>query len=108
MSMNWSMPYAAARGGSSDANSWSGSATGIWIPLSAINARCSAPLRAERCRFLFCNLPVRSTMSDSLHAETIEIAGHGDDQIEAYISTSLGGETRGGVVVIHHMPGYDR
>ena len=47
-------------------------------------------------------------MSDSLHAETITIAGHGDDQIEAYISTSLHGETRGGVVVIHHMPGYDR
>jgi carboxymethylenebutenolidase len=46
-------------------------------------------------------------VSDSLHAETITIAGHGDDQIEAYISTSLHGETRGGVVVIHHMPGYD-
>src|SRR3984957_11431912 len=47
-------------------------------------------------------------MRDSLHAETITIAGHGDDQVEAYISTSLHGETRGGVVVIHHMPGYDR
>src|SRR5450432_1447214 len=47
-------------------------------------------------------------MGDSLHAETIAIAGHGDDQIEAYISTSLHGETRAGVVVIHHMPGYDR
>src|SRR6201995_3258759 len=47
-------------------------------------------------------------MRDSLHAETIMIAGHGDDQVEAYISTSLHGETRGGVVVIHHMPGYDR
>src|SRR3984885_7657270 len=47
-------------------------------------------------------------MSDSVHAETITIAGHGDDQIEAYISSSLHGETRGGVVVIHHMPGYDR
>jgi carboxymethylenebutenolidase len=47
-------------------------------------------------------------VSDSLHAETITIAGNGDDQVEAYISTSLHGETRGGVVVIHHMPGYDR
>jgi carboxymethylenebutenolidase len=51
---------------------------------------------------------INAAVSDSLHAETIEIAGHGDDQIEAYISTSLDGETRGGVVVIHHMPGYDR
>ena len=47
-------------------------------------------------------------MSDSLHADTIEIAGYGEDQIEAYISTPLHDETRGGVVVIHHMPGYDR
>src|ERR1700755_2714311 len=47
-------------------------------------------------------------VSDSLHAETITIAGPGDDQIEAYISTSLDGNTRGGVVVIHHMPGWDR
>jgi carboxymethylenebutenolidase len=58
----------------------------MWIPLRAINP----------------------AVSDSLHAETITIAGHGDDQVEAYISTSLHGETRGGVVVIHHMPGYDR
>ena len=47
-------------------------------------------------------------MTDSLHAETIEIAGHGEDRIEAYISTPLHDDRRGGVVVIHHMPGYDR
>jgi carboxymethylenebutenolidase len=47
-------------------------------------------------------------VSDSLHAETIMVAGNGDDQIEAYLSTSLHDGTRGGVVVIHHMPGYDR
>jgi len=47
-------------------------------------------------------------VSDSLHAETVLIAGDGDDQIEAYFSTSLHPEARGGVVVIHHMPGYDR
>ncbi len=47
-------------------------------------------------------------MSDSLTAETVQIAGHGDDEIEAYISGPSNRDTRGGVVVIHHMPGYDR
>jgi carboxymethylenebutenolidase len=47
-------------------------------------------------------------VSDSLSAETIAIAGHGGDDIEAYISTSGHDGTRAGVVVIHHMPGYDR
>jgi carboxymethylenebutenolidase len=47
-------------------------------------------------------------MSDSLSAETIKIAGDGGDQIEAYIARPAGADKRGGVVVIHHMPGYDR
>jgi carboxymethylenebutenolidase len=47
-------------------------------------------------------------VSDSLKAETILIAGHGDDEIEAYITSPTPDATRGGVVVIHHMPGYDR
>jgi carboxymethylenebutenolidase len=47
-------------------------------------------------------------MSDSLHAETIRIAGHGGDEIEAYLARSNDAGRRGGVVVIHHMPGYDR
>ncbi|WP_405582973.1 dienelactone hydrolase family protein [Streptomyces sp. NBC_01190] len=44
----------------------------------------------------------------SLTATTISIAGHGDDRIEAYLARPEGETTRGGVVVIHHMPGYDR
>src|SRR4051794_35304449 len=47
-------------------------------------------------------------VSGSLTATTIEIAGHGDDRIEAYLTRPEGGSARGGVVVIHHMPGYDR
>jgi carboxymethylenebutenolidase len=47
-------------------------------------------------------------MSDSLSAETIRIAGHGGDEIEAYLATPSEDTRRGGVVVIHHMPGYDR
>ena len=41
-------------------------------------------------------------------SETIEIIGHAGDEIEAYIARPTGEGPRGGVVVIHHMPGYDR
>jgi carboxymethylenebutenolidase len=47
-------------------------------------------------------------VSESLCAETIRITGHGGDEVEAYIARPAGDEPRGGVVVIHHMPGYDR
>jgi carboxymethylenebutenolidase len=47
-------------------------------------------------------------MSDSLSAETIRIAGYNGDEIEAYLARPAGDDKRGGVVVIHHMPGYDR
>ena len=46
-------------------------------------------------------------MTDSLRAETVQIEGHGGDQIEAYLAQPLDGSPHGGVVVIHHMPGYD-
>src|SRR5215470_3446355 len=46
-------------------------------------------------------------MYDAMMAETISITGHGGDQIEAYLSRPLGPGPYGGVVVIHHMPGYD-
>ncbi len=42
-----------------------------------------------------------------MQAETITIAGHDGDQIEAYLARPLDSAARGGVVVIHHMPGYD-
>ncbi|QMU77419.1 dienelactone hydrolase family protein [Streptacidiphilus sp. PB12-B1b] len=47
-------------------------------------------------------------MSDSLTAETVRIVGHDGDEIEAYLARPQGENRRGGVVVIHHMPGYDR
>jgi carboxymethylenebutenolidase len=46
-------------------------------------------------------------MIDAMRAETITITGHGGDEIEAYLARPLDGEPHGGVVVIHHMPGYD-
>jgi carboxymethylenebutenolidase len=39
---------------------------------------------------------------------TIPISGHGGDEIQAYLARPEGDGPRGGVVVIHHMPGYDR
>jgi carboxymethylenebutenolidase len=46
-------------------------------------------------------------MNEALSAETITIAGHGGDEIEAYLARPLESDTFGSVVVIHHMPGYD-
>lgn len=46
-------------------------------------------------------------MSDAMRAETVQITGHGGDQIPAYFAQPVDPGRRGGVVVIHHMPGYD-
>jgi carboxymethylenebutenolidase len=47
-------------------------------------------------------------MSDSLSAHHVRISGHGGDEIDAYLARPDGDGPRGGVVVIHHLPGYDR
>jgi carboxymethylenebutenolidase len=41
-------------------------------------------------------------------AETVRITGHDGDEVEAYLARPSEEGKRGGVVVIHHMPGYDR
>lgn len=47
-------------------------------------------------------------MKDALQARTIRIDGHDGDQIEAYLAEPIEGDGPfGGVVIIHHMPGYD-
>ena len=45
---------------------------------------------------------------DAMQAETVQITGHGGDEIEAYLARPLDRGPHGAVVVIHHMPGYDR
>jgi carboxymethylenebutenolidase len=47
-------------------------------------------------------------MSDAMVAETTTITGHNGDDIEAYFARPLEGDNQPGVVVLHHMPGYDR
>ena len=46
-------------------------------------------------------------MYDGILAESIQLAGHGGEQVEAYFARPLGPGPFPGVVVIHHMPGYD-
>ena len=46
-------------------------------------------------------------MTWDLRAQTIELTGHGGDPVEAYFAEPLRARAAGGVVVIHHMPGYD-
>lgn len=45
---------------------------------------------------------------DAIRAETVTITGRDGDEIEAYQAIPLAPGSRGGVVWIHHMPGYDR
>jgi carboxymethylenebutenolidase len=45
---------------------------------------------------------------DAVLAETVGIRGRDDDLVEAYAARPMNGGHRGGVLVIHHMPGYDR
>lgn len=40
--------------------------------------------------------------------KTVQIIGHGDTPVEAYVARPAQDGRRGGVVVIHHMPGFDR
>src|SRR5580704_9229292 len=48
-----------------------------------------------------------SAMYDAMLAETVTIRGDGGDEIEAYLARPMSAGPHGGVVVIHHMPGYD-
>ena len=47
-------------------------------------------------------------MTDSMSARTISITGHAGEEISAYLAQPGADGPRGGVVVIHHMPGWDR
>jgi carboxymethylenebutenolidase len=47
-------------------------------------------------------------MYDAVLSETVTITGHEGDAIEAYSARPFTPGPAGGVVVIHHLPGYDR
>jgi carboxymethylenebutenolidase len=46
-------------------------------------------------------------MSDAIRAETTMVKGAGGDDIQAYLAQPVDRTSAAGVVVIHHMPGYD-
>jgi carboxymethylenebutenolidase len=43
-----------------------------------------------------------------MSARTIAISGDGGDELEAYYAGPDSGDPAGGIVLIHHLPGYDR
>ncbi|MGH3503519.1 MAG: dienelactone hydrolase family protein [Nocardioidaceae bacterium] len=47
-------------------------------------------------------------MQDSFEAGYVTLAGNDGDEIEAYAAVRADSSPTGGVVVIHHMPGFDR
>ena len=49
-----------------------------------------------------------ASATGSLTATTIHLTGYDGADVEAYLGRPDGDQTRGGVVVIHHLPGYDR
>ena len=46
-------------------------------------------------------------MYNGLLAETVAVSGHRGDQLEAYAARPLGSDSVPGIVVLHHMPGWD-
>ena len=47
------------------------------------------------------------TVYQGMLAETVNLQGHNGDVIETYLARPLGAGPYPGVVVIHHMPGWD-
>jgi carboxymethylenebutenolidase len=44
---------------------------------------------------------------EAMSAETVNIRGHEEDMIDAYMARPAGPGPHPGVVIIHHMPGWD-
>lgn len=44
---------------------------------------------------------------DAVMAESVTVVGHGDEEIEGYLARPMDPGPHGGVIVVHHMPGYD-
>ena len=46
-------------------------------------------------------------MYEGMLAETVTVTGHNGDDVSAYLARPLGAGRFAGVIVIHHMPGWD-
>jgi carboxymethylenebutenolidase len=49
----------------------------------------------------------QTNMYEGMLAETISLSGHNGDLLNAYFARPLGGGPFPGVVLVHHMPGWD-
>jgi carboxymethylenebutenolidase len=76
------------------------------MALSVIHANPSA---AQSQREIKSGVPKegRAMPYEAMMAETVNMHGHKEDLIDAYLARPLGSGPYPGVVVIHHMPGWD-
>lgn len=44
---------------------------------------------------------------EAMMAETVNVHGHQEDLIDSYLARPMGPGPYPGVVIIHHMPGWD-
>jgi len=72
------------------------------LVLGAAGTAFSAPQRPPQAR-----PPADRGFYRPLSAETVHMSGHEGDKIEAYLARPTGPGPHPGVVVIHHMPGWD-
>ena len=49
----------------------------------------------------------RTDQYESLMAETVAFTGHNGDTVNAYLARPLGAGPFAGIVLVHHMPGWD-
>jgi carboxymethylenebutenolidase len=64
-------------------------------------------LAAEQMAQMPPRVPAGRARYRAISAETMQLRGHEGDMIDAYLARPLGPGTYPGVVVIHHMPGWD-
>ena len=51
--------------------------------------------------------PAGRVFYNAISGETVQMRGHKGDMIDAYVARPAGSGTHPGVVVVHHMPGWD-
>jgi carboxymethylenebutenolidase len=66
----------------------------------AINAGSAGPARSDHDGG-------GASVREAMRAGLVPITGTGGDEIDAYLAQPIDGPPSGGVVVIHHMPGWD-
>jgi carboxymethylenebutenolidase len=69
--------------------------------------RKAATMTQKRNARPACNRKERTVTYEAQFAETVNVRGHKGDVIDAYFARPFGAGPYPGIVVIHHMPGWD-